>query len=197
MRKNLIFDVGDVLLGYRWKEMLMEHGLDEERTKRVAHKMFNSPYWPMLDLAYFPIDEIIGGFRTAFPEEADDIEWFITHGEFMHVRRPKVWEKVHELKEKGYNIYLLSNYSEELFRKHTSDASFMKDIDGGIVSYMVHCIKPDYRIYRLLMEKYSLKPEECIFFDDRADNVKAANDLGIDGRQVESEDQLLDMLSKL
>ncbi len=196
MIKNLIFDVGDVLLSYDWKNMLMNHGLSEEAAKRVAHRMFYSPYWAMLDLATVPEQEILRCYRETFPDDAEDMIWFITHGELMHIQRTKVWERIHELKLKGYKIYILSNYSEGLFKKHTEGASFLDDLDGGIVSYQVHCIKPDYRIYELLLAKYSLKAEECIFFDDRLENIEAARELGFKGEVVESETQLLELLSE-
>lgn len=197
MIKNLIFDVGDVLLSYDWKTMLMDHGLSEKDTVRVAHRMFNSPYWSLMDLATIPEEQIIDCFKETFPDEGDDIEWFIKHGELMHRPRQKVWDRIRELKKEGYKIYILSNYSENLFKQHIAGASFMDELDGGIVSYQVHCIKPDYRIYQLLLKKYSLKAEECIFFDDRAENIKAAKELGFEGEVIESEEHLLGLLSKL
>ena len=56
----------------------------------------------------------------------------------MPVARLALWELVHELKKQGYGVYLLSNYSEELFKKHTEYADFMNDIDGLIVSCLLY-----------------------------------------------------------
>ena len=115
----------------------------------------------------------------------------------MPVARPKVWELVHKLKEQGYKVYLLSNYSEELFKKHTEYADFMNDIDGLIVSYMIHKAKPDRAIYEALCEKYRLEPSECLFFDDRLENVQAAVNYGMQAKQVLSKEGLVEDLEKI
>ena len=115
----------------------------------------------------------------------------------MHVGRPEVWEKVRLLKERGVHIYLLSNYSKILFEKHTKDADFMNVIDGKVVSYQIHMIKPDERIYHYLLERYRLEPGECLFFDDRAANVDAAKKLEIPAEQVTSRKMLNERLEQL
>lgn len=197
MIKNIIFDVGEILLGYRWKDMLMDYGLTEEEAIKVGELMFNDSLWNTLDLAILPEEEIIREYQKKYPKQAESISWFIKHGEKMHVARPDVWEKIPKLKEKGYGIYLLSNYSETLFKKHTADASFVQEIDGMVVSYQVHITKPDSRIYSYLLDKYNLYPEECIFFDDRAENTEAANKMGIKAITITSKEQLLELLNKM
>ena len=99
---------------------------------------------------------------------------------------PEVWEKIHILKEKGYRIYLLSNYSKYLFEMHTKDAAFMDDLDGRLVSYEVHQVKPDRDIYETLIKRYDLDPKECLFLDDRKENTDTAESLGIKSVTIES-----------
>ena len=101
------------------------------------------------------------------------------------------------MKEQGYRIYLLSNYSELLFQQHTKNASFLQYIDGKVVSYQVHIGKPDPEIYRCLLEKFQIRPEESIFFDDRKKNIEAAEKLGIQGVWVTSREMLNDRLDGL
>ena len=195
--KNIILDIGDVLLEYRWHDMLTDYGLTDEDAEKVGTLMFNDNLWHELDLAVMTYDEIVRQYTDNYPEYADTIQWFLSHGEFMHVKREDVWEKVHKLKEKGYGIYILSNYSEELFGKHTSDAPFIGWADGIVVSYQIHITKPDGRIYKYLLDKYSLKAEECIFFDDREENTEGARKLGINAVTVTSREFLLEELDKL
>lgn len=191
MIKNLVFDVGEVLLEYRWKDMLMDYGMTEEKALFLGNTMFNDPLWEELDLADRSWEEIIVDYIRKYPDYEREITWFMTHGEYMHVQRTDVWEKVHELKEKGYRIYILSNYSEELFRKHTEGAGFIKDADGIVVSYQIHRKKPDAEIYQHLLNKYGLVPEESIFFDDRAENTEGARKAGMKAVTVTSKEQLL------
>ena len=197
MIKNIIFDVGEVLLGYRWKEMLMDYGLKESEAIRVGNLIFNDNLWTQLDMQSEPTESIIKKYELKYPDEAVVIRWFIEHGELMQVKRYDVWDKVHTLKQAEYKIYLLSNYSKDLFEKHTKDAVFLNDIDGMVVSYQIHKIKPDPDIYRYLLQKYSLKAEECIFFDDRNDNTVAAQKLGIHAVTVESKDVLMKNIDML
>ena len=196
MIKNLIFDVGDVLIEYRWRDMMMDQGFTREDTERIGGEIFEHPLWRELDLGNLSQEEVIEGFQREFPADGDEIAWFLRHGELMNVPRPKVWEKVHQLKEKGYKIYLLSNYSEELFRKHTREASFMDDIDGKVVSYEIHEGKPDEAIYRHLLDTYGLVASESMFFDDRAENVETARRLGIQAHVIQSQEQLLSLLEE-
>lgn len=197
MIKNLIFDVGEVLLGYRWLDMLTDHGIPKEQALFIGETIFDDPLWEELDLGNRPLDAIVQDYLRKYPAYKEALAWFLTHGEYMHVKRKDVWEKVHACKEKGYGIYLLSNYSEILFRTHTKDADFMRDIDGMVVSYQVHKIKPDPAIYLHLLQKYHLKPETCLFFDDRTANTEAARKLGITAITVTSKDMLLAELEKL
>lgn len=198
MIKNLIFDVGGVLFDYRWKEMFMDYGLDEDNTIRVGTQMFNDPdrTWDIFDLGIKSDEEITDIFCKKYPGDEDVIRWFIRHGEYMQVPRPKVWKKVHELKQKGYKIYILSNYPESLFKKHTEYADFMDDIDGLMVSYMIHKAKPAEDIYKALCDKYGLDRSESIFFDDRSENVEGAIKFGMKSVKILSEQVLLDELDR-
>ncbi len=198
-KRNIIFDVGDVLLQYRWKEMLMDYGLSDREAVRVGIEIFEDAdgLWNTLDMGTLTEEEIIAEYSRKYPEDAKVISWFIKHGEYLHVPRPDVWEMVHKLKEAGYAIYLLSNYPEKLFKKHTEYADFMQDIDGMMVSYMIHKKKPDSAIYEALCSKYNLDKAECLFFDDREENVIGAKKYGIDAIQVTSKAGLLEDLSKL
>ena len=198
MIKNLIFDVGGVLFDYRWKEMFMDYGLDEDNAIRVGTQMFNDPdrTWDIFDLGIKSDEEIADIFCKKYPGDEDVIRWFIRHGEYMQVPRPKVWKKVHELKQKGYKIYILSNYPESLFKKHTEYADFMDDIDGLMVSYMIHKAKPAEDIYKALCDKYGFDRSESIFFDDRSENVEGAVKFGMKSVKILSEQVLLDELDR-
>ena len=199
MIQNLIFDVGDVLLEYRWFEMLTkDYGLSEDEAKRIGGEMFDNEIWVQgLDGGRLSLEEAIHEYEKKYPDDVEVMGWFLRNGEQMVVKRPEIWDKVAALKEKGYRIYLLSNYSDELFHMHTKGARFLDVLDGGIVSYQVHALKPDREIYEILLEKYGLKAGECLFFDDRADNVEGAKKVGIQAVQVTSREMLNETLDKM
>ena len=197
MIKNLIFDVGNVLIEYRWHQMLLDYGLTKEEAAVAGPLFFEHETWKELDLGNMPVEDVIVLYEQQLPQYAGLIRWFLTHLELMPIPRPDVWEKVHALKEKGYKIYLLSNYNEDFFRVHTQDADFLKDIDGKVVSYEIHKIKPYPEIYQYLLDKYNLKPEESVFFDDRPENTQTADELGMETYTITSKEYLLDVLDTL
>lgn len=197
--RNVIFDIGNVLMGYRWRQMLMDYGLTEAEADRVGREMFDDPQqlWHQYDLGNYSVEGIIHAFASEWPEDSEVISWFIRHGEYMTVPKPKVWEKAHELKEKGFRLYLLSNYPEDLFHKHMEYCDLMQDLDGMVISFTHHEAKPDRAIYERLCRTYDLVPGESIFFDDREENVHGAENCGIHARLVRSQTGLLDDLDSL
>lgn len=197
--KNIIFDVGNVLMEYRWRDMLQDIGLSPEEALRVGREMFNDPdgLWHTFDLATMTEEEIVEAYERKYPADAWAIRFFITHGEYMHVPRPEIWERVHALKEAGYHIYILSNYPEKLFKKHTEYCDFMQDLDGLVVSYMLNIAKPDPAIYRALLERYGLAAEECLFFDDREENVEGARAVGMQSTPVTGRKMLAEALDEI
>lgn len=195
--RNVVFDVGNVLVGFRSRDMLRDHGMDEERSMEFARCVFMDPLWKEFDLENMSFEEVVRAYMDKYPHLAADVRWFMDHSELMAVPRPDVWEKVHELKAAGYRLYILSNYSSVFFPKHTQGAAFLDDMDGKVISYELHVVKPDEAIYRCLLERYGLKAEECIFFDDLAANVEAAIRIGMQSVQIRSKEHLLAELDLL
>lgn len=184
--KNIIFDLGDVLIEYRWREMLQDYGLSAQEAERVGREMFDDPdrLWHIYDVGIQSQEDIIRAYEAKYPADAEVIRYFITHGEYMVVPRPEIWRRVALLKEAGYHVYLLSNYPEILFKKHTEYADFMPLLDGMEVSYERHLTKPDREIYESLCTRYNLDPAECLFYDDRQENVEGAIAYGMQSVQV-------------
>ena len=83
-------------------------------------------------------------------------------------------------KEKGYKLYVLSNASKK-FYKYFPRLVELDYFDGSVVSCDVHMIKPQPEIYQYLLEKYGLNPKECLFIDDREENVAGAKAVGMQG----------------
>ena len=198
MIQNLIFDLGNVLVSYRWKEMLTDDfGIEETHAEEIGHRMFDDPIWKDYDRGDVNTEELLEYYRRLYPEDSETMRRMFLEGERMMVPRERLWRKIEGLKAQGYRIYILSNYSEDLFNKHTEQIPFMDKLDGRVVSCEVHKMKPEPEIYGILLERYGLKPEECMFFDDLHENVCAAKDLGIGAVQVTSEDMLISELDRL
>lgn len=126
-------------------------------------------------------------------------EWMVglkeTVGQFVRYT-PGMEELISELKSQGYRIALLSTTTEvrsDYFRK----LGFYKPFDPIVLSWEVGVRKPEPKIYEVMLEKLQLPAKDCIFIDNRAENVAGANKLGIHGILFKSTPQLRKELSKL
>ena len=124
-------------------------------------------------------EELIADFVQRDPEMEQEIRLFMQHESEAIVEFSYAKDWVKHFKNQGYNCYILSNYSESTYEKTKHQRSYEEYIDGGIYSWQVQIVKPETGIYRMLVERYGLIPEECVFMDDNIMNVEAARSLGI------------------
>lgn len=120
-----------------------------------------------------------------FVENDPDIEETLRHvfddmKDFI-LAYPYAADWISELRKNGLRVYCLSNISDKICRDCAKELAFLKLTDGRILSYEEKLIKPDPAIYRLLLKRYDLKADECIFIDDLENNVRAACELGFHG----------------
>lgn len=195
MKKNIIFDVGEVLLSYRWQDAVKDGGFTDEDSNAVIESLFKDPIWHEgFDRGTVNENELLSHYIKTNPCYEDLYRWFFSHPELLPVRRDRVYEYLPRLREKGYRLYILSDYSEFLSEIHFSFGGFRKYFDGEIISYRVHAVKPEPEIYRCLLDTYMLNPGECIFLDDKEANIAGANACGINGIVITSEDKLIEVL---
>lgn len=196
--KNIVFDIGDVLLSYRWKDMLInDYGMNEKDALEFGEGIFTDQVWRDMDRGLLSIEGVKNRFRDEKKKYATVLCWFLDNAEQMSVETPDIWERVKELKKKGYKIYLLSNYCHELLNRHLKSATFLNDVDGKIISSDYGVVKPERKIYEILLDKFSLNPHDCIFFDDRKENIEGAKDVGIDGFLVDDMTKFRNTLDEL
>ncbi|MDO4261435.1 MAG: HAD family phosphatase [Eubacteriales bacterium] len=197
MIRNIIFDIGNVLVDFCWREHLERFGFFGEEQEKLAKALMLGPIWPQIDLGIRDDQELLEAFVKSAPELESQIR--LVYSDLSTIVREREGSApwLRSLKERGYRIYYLSNYGERIRRETEQELSFLPEMDGGIMSYTVHLIKPDPAIYRALLEKYGLKAEECVFLDDSRPNVEAARALGMEGVEVESQEQAKQELEKL
>lgn len=181
MIKAVIFDIGNVLTDFSWQAMYREKGLGGETFERVARATVQSTLWCELDRGVMTFDEVMDSFVSLDKEMEDEIRRVLadTHGIVTGRAYAVPW--VCSLKKLGLKVYVLSNFSEKIWNDCKDALEFYEYTDGGIISYKEHLIKPDSAIYELLLKRYGLKPEECVFIDDLKENVDVAITLGVHG----------------
>jgi len=197
MIRNIIFDIGNVLTDFRWKEFLKDKGFDEAMAMRIAKASFLSPYWNEVDRGVWETEKLMRAFAEQDPEIERELYTAFENITGMVSKRDYAIHWIQELKARGYGTYYLSNFSEKAYKECADALDFLPYMDGGILSYRDQIIKPDKRIYKLLLSRYGLKAEECVFLDDTKINVEAAEVLGIHGILFETKEQAQEELTRL
>lgn len=181
MIDTIIFDVGRVLVNWDYESYLKRFAFGPEKTKAITAATFESPYWRQFDRGILTPEEIVKGFCSLAPEYTEEIKEVFAHCEETITPLPYAESWVRSLKEKGYRLYILSNYSGDLFERTKEKMPFLPYMDGTLFSYTCHLTKPEPEIYQHLIQKFSLTPDRCVFLDDTKANVEAAEQAGIHG----------------
>lgn len=197
MIRNIVFDVGNVLVEYSWERMLEALHITGEAYDAVAKATALSPMWNELDRSFLSDEEILQGFINNAPEYEREIRLVWDNiPESIHCYDYSV-EWVRKFRKKGYKTYILSNYSKRGYEVTKQELPFVADMDGVLFSYEVKLVKPEPEIYQTLLEKFQLKPEECVFLDDNERNIIAAREAGIHAIHFKNKEQAEEELAKL
>lgn len=197
MIKNIIFDVGMVLVDFCWQRVFEQLGFTGETYDAVADATARSGMWTEFDRSRMGDEEILAGFIANAPEQEKNIRLFWEHVGDTISCYPYSVEWVQTFKDKGYKCYILSNYPKRTYELTRQKLPFEKLMDGALYSYQVQQIKPEPEIYQTLLKKYSLKPEECVFLDDSPKNVEGAKRAGIHAIQFTTKKAVMRELERL
>ena len=182
MIKNIVFDMGQVLIHWSPQLMTSHLNLPEADAKLIERELFRNVEWVRLDRGNIPEEDAISSVCQRLPEHLHEGVRNLVTGWWKWPLVPVVGmaELVQELKDMGYGIYLLSNASSRLheyFHRIPGSEYF----EGKVVSGDLKLLKPQAEIFQTLYSRYNLNPEECIFIDDAPANVEGATMTGMDG----------------
>lgn len=179
MIKNVVFDVGKVLVDFDWQGFFDSLEFAPDVYEKVADATVRSKLWNEFDRSKMSDEEILQGFLEGAPDCREELMrfWDNIGNSIKCYEYTPVW--IQSLQEKGYGVYLLSNYPRRLYSQSIHELSFVEHVDGAVFSFEVQATKPELEIYEALLEKYRLQPTECVFVDDNRSNIIAANQLGM------------------
>lgn len=191
---NIIFDLGAVLFYFNPHEILYDlFDLTKEQSKAII-KNISSSTWMDMDRGIITPEQVAEKLADPFGKE-NMLKFLYAMPERLIPLSQGV-EILKLVRQKGYKTYILSNLAEFCYLK-VKDYDFVKQFDGAIYSYQHKCAKPEEQIYRVLLETYSLKAEECLFIDDLEVNINGSKALGIDGIICKDHNYVLDQLKLL
>lgn len=180
--KNVIFDMGNVLIYFQPELYIKELGVSEEDERLLRREVFGRMEWVQLDHGTITEEEAVESIcRRVPPHLKGAVEELV----FRWWARPLspvpgMKELVAEIKALGFKIYLLSNANIQQ-RQYHDRIPGTEYFDGRIVSAECRLLKPQREIYQLLLDTYGLCAQECLFIDDSPLNVEGAYCAGIRG----------------
>ncbi len=182
MIKNVIFDMGQVLIHWRPDMFTSGFGLDKQEEDLLIKELFKKIEWPQLDRGTISDDDAVRAVNGRLPEKYHSMVGQIINGWWENPLVPMEGMEtlLGELKGNGYSIYLLSNASVHL-REYFHRIPGSQYFDGHVVSAEEKLLKPQHEIYEVLFERYHLVPEECFFIDDSPYNIEGAYMCGMPG----------------
>lgn len=181
MIKNIIFDLGGVLLDFKPEVYLKSIGLSNEEAKLFVKLIWGSSEWSKSDRGQISYEKIIDGVSSNNPKYADKLRYALENKDNSLILSEnfEACEYFKELKLKGFKLYFLSNVNPYDLKYDKENFEIFKLIDGGVYSSEIGYIKPEKECYEELLNKYNLIPEESIFIDDILENVEASKNLNI------------------
>lgn len=202
MIKNLIFDLGNVFIEFNPDNIISEctpYFWCNEEYLNLKEVIFEK-YINLWDSGYVKYDEMVKmscielsnrNCSKLIPYCLDIFDyWF----ESLKMD-PKLLNLVRTLQEKKYKCYVLSNVSDGINLMPEKDK--LIKFNGYILSYQVGLLKPAKGIFEKLLKNYKLNPEECLFIDDKEENIKTAEKLNMKGHVYVGYFELIDELKKM
>lgn len=200
MIKNLIFDFGKVLVDYDYFVILDKIFPSHEQAEDFYHHLMDDKWNEHLDREACPFEQTICEMQQAMPQYAKEIQYFGDHyPEFVLGEMEGMRDLLTKLKEQGYNLFGLTNWSS---RVHITMKQYpiFQLLDGQVISSEEHIVKPEQAIYECICQRFGLKPWECVFADDKLENITAAKVYGMQGiwfkDAAQYEKELLSLIAK-
>jgi len=189
MTKNIIFDFGNVLVQWHPEQVYGEYFGDEAKAWWFLRHVVDMDWRQRIDAGESQ-DACIRELQERKPEYREAIELYRSKWrEMLTGEVPGMRQLLSEVQQK-YEVYGLTNWSMETFPEAREHFGILQMIDRYVVSGAEHLVKPDPRLFQVLLDRYSLRAEDCTFVDDNPVNVDAARSMGMRGIVFAGSDNL-------
>ncbi|HAS61658.1 MAG TPA: HAD family hydrolase [Vibrio sp.] len=187
--KNVIFDLGNVIVRWSPVEVIRLTFGDSERVNTITKQIFQSPIWLSANRGELTEAEVQTALQKEFglsAIQAKKICYYVKHTQLVLFGSIELLRRV---KDAGYNVYALSDNVPEIVTHLKQQYDFWPLFDGVVISADVGYLKPSPEIYQTLLEQYQLDAQECVFIDDMPYNVEGAQNIGMTAIQFQSAEQ--------
>ena len=195
--KTVVFDFGGVLIDWNPRYFYRNIFEDEQEMEWFLNNVCTND-WNTLQDAGYSFSELIPELSKKYPEYSDKIAMYQSHWPEMVKSEIKGSVKIlREIQAKGYPVYGLTNWGSETFPIVYERFDFLRSLTGIVVSGDEKLIKPDPKLFEILLARFNFKPESCIFIDDNLRNIQSANELGFKAIHFVSPENLRNDLQQL
>src|SRR4029077_1221295 len=197
-RSVVVFDLGGVLIDWNPRNLYRKLFHGDEAAMEHFLATVCTPDWNERQDAGRLFAEAEAELIVRHPDKAALIRaWGARFDEMIPGGLEESVSVLGELKRRGTPLYALSNWSTETFPPQRRRFPFLTWFDGIVISGEEGVIKPDPRIFRILLDRYRIEPGEAVFIDNNPKNAAAAEALGIHGIHFRSPELLRHELEKL
>ena len=181
MKLNIVFDMGQVLMDFAPPKFIERLGYTGDDAQALLQEVFKGWEWVAFDRGDITGEDVVRMACSRLParlhQAAHDL---VFHWWENMIPMPGAQALVKELHDKGYDLYVLSNASQDFHRYFDSiPGSEYLPRERRFVSSDYRLLKPEHEIYELFFRTFGLAPESCVFIDDNPPNVEAARRLGM------------------
>lgn len=175
---NVIFDLGNVVIDWNVKKILHSLEMPLAVQQEIKTQLFGHADWLDLDCGTQTEPQVIANIvaRSTLTEEQVKLA-LLKAKQSLDILDESV-QLMQEASKAGHKLYCLSNMSVETYN-HIKHHDFLNLFDGIVISSIEKCMKPDAKIFELILSRYNLIPSDTLFIDDSKPNIVSANKLGI------------------
>lgn len=189
--KAVIFDFGGVLINWDPRRVFQRYFPVDAQAMEAFMVEIGFSEWNLRQDEGYPFEQAVVDLSARFPQYAHIIRAYDVYWEESITGIvPETVEILQRLKAGGYRLCGLTNWNYDKFTLVRHKYKFFKLFEEIIVSGEVKLVKPDPAIYRLLLDKIRLSPQECVMVDDSATNSEASRKLGFACIHFTSPEQL-------
>ncbi len=182
MIRNIVFDMGNVLIDYNPQRIITQVFPDPEEQVLILKEVFQSKGWENLDQGLITFEDHYQDLAWRFPQYAEKIHWLINNWHTDQPTIPGMYELVSQVKQAGYDLYILSNANSRYYAYEMYMEIF--DLFTGItLSSDLKLLKPHKEIYDRFCQIHQLLPNACLFIDDQPTNIQGARLAGWQAHQ--------------
>jgi 2-haloacid dehalogenase len=193
----LVFDVGGVLLDWNPRHLYRKFFNGDQAGMEQFLKEIDFNNWNLQQDAGRPFSAAVALLTAEHPQWADLIQAY--HSRWEETILGPIQgslEILAELRQSGYPVYALSNFSIEKFRLVRDQYDFFAWFDDILLSAQVRLVKPDPKIFKVFLEQIEREPDQCLLIDDSSPNIETAHKLGFDAILFQSSEQLRSELNQ-